>query len=175
MTVQLMDAPARTVARWITLQRCARESKEEEVQEGGDHQQKQCNSCPSMKLSPTELPTINNDTDNHWRTHNQKMKEEVFLILFRNDKKTQKATSTCVVEIARSEFKSLFNTGALVNVMGVQQYSRLRPKPPSRTKLFTYGSQSPLPLRDRMTVNICSNNQEILETFQVVDKEAGTC
>ncbi|KAJ1083401.1 hypothetical protein NDU88_003560 [Pleurodeles waltl] len=89
-------------------------------------------------------------------------KVEIFLNLFMNGlKQHSRPQPVCVKEVAESEVKALIDPGALVNVMGIQQYRHLKPKPPltpCNTKL-TYESQSLLPLNGRMTVSIHSNGQ----------------
>ncbi|KAJ1204329.1 hypothetical protein NDU88_008107 [Pleurodeles waltl] len=82
-----------------------------------------------------------------------------------------------MIEVAGSPVKALIDTGASVNVMGVQQYRRLQPRPrlaPSSTKIFTYGSRKPLPLKGRMAVTVQADGRTIATTFHVVDREADT-
>ncbi|KAJ1197099.1 hypothetical protein NDU88_000961 [Pleurodeles waltl] len=98
-------------------------------------------------------------------------------IIHKRPEEAQATQPTCVIEVAASPVKALTDTETSINALGLQYYMHPRPRPaltPSATKLFTYGSNTPLPLKGRMTVTIRSNNREIQATFHVVSKEADT-
>lgn len=59
--------------------------------------------------------------------------------------------------------------------MGSQHYRKLKPRPvltPSKVRILTYGSQTPLPLKGKIEVRVKSGDQEVMTTFHVIDKEA---
>ncbi|KAJ1146393.1 hypothetical protein NDU88_012670 [Pleurodeles waltl] len=102
--------------------------------------------------------------------------EEAFLISYNeNPKRHRKPQPTCEIDIEGSTVTALIDTGASVIVMGIQQYRRLQPRLPlvnSKTRIFTYGSSTPLPLKGKMSVTVKTGCREIQATFHVIATEA---
>ncbi|KAJ1179120.1 hypothetical protein NDU88_004356 [Pleurodeles waltl] len=102
--------------------------------------------------------------------------EQVFLISVTNYlRKHRRPQPTCMIKVAGSTVKALIDKGALVNMMSVQQYHRLQPHPPLAplsTKIFTYRSLTPLPLKGRMTVKVQAEGREINTTVHIFNREA---
>ncbi|XP_078527056.1 uncharacterized protein LOC144799562 [Lissotriton helveticus] len=102
--------------------------------------------------------------------------EECYFVSFAGDLKKRRCPQPkCNIEIDGAPVTGLIDTGATFNVMGSQHYKKLNTRPqltPSKIRIPMYGSQKPLPLKGKMTVQVKSETQAVTMTFHVVDREA---
>ncbi|KAJ1176891.1 hypothetical protein NDU88_002158 [Pleurodeles waltl] len=106
----------------------------------------------------------------------EKEGEEAFLISFsENIKRNCRPQPSCEINIKGSTVTTLIDTGASVNIMGLQQYQPLWQRPllvNSKTRIFTYGSVTLLLLKGKMPVKVKVGCREIQATFHIIAREA---
>ncbi|XP_078520839.1 uncharacterized protein LOC144785863 isoform X1 [Lissotriton helveticus] len=125
---------------------------------------------PPLAKAEKHLPTVYDDSKSE--------DEEAYIVSFARElKQRRRPQPTCIVQMGENEVKAIIDTGATVNVMGLQQFNKLHPRPevlPSKTRIFAYGADTPLPLKGKIIIPIQADESEVMATVHIINREADT-
>ena len=113
-----------------------------------------------------------------WPQYEDDEDEEVFVVSYTSRPNQKKRPPPmCTVQIAGADVSALIDAGASVNILDIDQYQRLLPRPPitpTKARIYTYGGTEPIPLQGMIEVTVTNKGRAMRAQFHVTRKNSGT-